>query len=274
MDTDEEEPEPDAHEVRQLAIGGGPPVGDQQLEVEGYPPVVGDDVRPTARFHRRTGKVLTQKRSRDPNNRKCNIRKKLRQFGKQYIISRGNVQKARSLETKKDCSKCKFKGSLNISENDRSDIFKEFWCINDNETTTQETKQRPRCGPPSRRHRSLTYYLPVNDQNVRVYKMLYLTTLDIIHKRVRTYHNAKHAMGGTPQHLKSGNSANNVVPQEIKDGIRVHINSVPRVESHYCRTTTNKEYVAPGLSFSLLYEKYVEKYNETGRTPGKLHLYR
>ena len=42
MDTDEE-PEPDAHEVRQLAVGGGPPVGDQQLEIEGNPPVVGDD---------------------------------------------------------------------------------------------------------------------------------------------------------------------------------------------------------------------------------------
>ena len=33
MDMDEEEPEP--HEVRQLAVGGGPPVGDQQLEIKG-----------------------------------------------------------------------------------------------------------------------------------------------------------------------------------------------------------------------------------------------
>ena len=274
MDMDEEEPEP--HEVRQLAVGGGPPVGDQQLEIEGNPPVVSDDVHPSARFHKRTGKVLTRKRSCDPNSWKCNIRKKLMQSGKRYINSRGNVQEARSVKTKKDCSKCKFKCSLNISEKDRSDIFKEFWSINDNEkmnffakTTTQETKKRPRGGAPRRRHRSLTYCLPVNDQNVRVCKMFYLTTLDINHKRVRTYHNSKHAMGGTPEHLKWGKSANNVVPQEIKDGIRVHINSIPRVESHYCRATTNKEYVAPGLSISLLYEKYVEKCNETGRTPGK-----
>ena len=101
MDTDEEEPEPDAHESRQLAVGGGPPVGDQQLEVEGGPPVVGDDVRPIARFHKRTGKVRTRKRSRDPSSWKCNIRKKLRQSGKQYINSRGNVQEARSVKTKK-----------------------------------------------------------------------------------------------------------------------------------------------------------------------------
>ena len=166
MDTDEEEPEPDAHEVRQLAVGGGPPVGDQQLEIEGNPPVVGDDVHPSARFHKRTGKVLTQKRSCDPNSWKCNIRKKLRQSGKQYINSRGNVQEARSVKTKKDCSKCKFKCSLNISEKDRSDIFKEFWSINDNEkmnffakTTTQETKKRPRGGPP-RSQTSQSHLLP------------------------------------------------------------------------------------------------------------------
>ena len=66
MDTDEEEPE--AHEVRQLAVGGGSPVGDQELEIEGDPPVVGDDVHPAARFHKRTGKVLTRKRSCDPNS--------------------------------------------------------------------------------------------------------------------------------------------------------------------------------------------------------------
>ena len=101
MDTDEEEPEPDAHEVRQLAVGEGPHVVDQQLEIEGNPPVVGDDVHPSARFHKQTGKVLTQKRSCDPNSWKCNIRKKLRQSGKQYINSRGNVQEARSVKTEK-----------------------------------------------------------------------------------------------------------------------------------------------------------------------------
>ena len=56
------------------------------------------------------------------------------------------------------------------------------------------------------------------------------------------------------------------------------------IKSHYCRATTNKEYVAPGLSISLLYEKYVEKCNETFffvcffflffLTPDKFHLYR
>ena len=51
MDMDEEEPEP--HEVRQLAVGGGPPVGDQQLEIEGNPPVT--QTVGSATFERNSG---------------------------------------------------------------------------------------------------------------------------------------------------------------------------------------------------------------------------
>ena len=60
----------------------------------------------------------------------------------------------------------------------------------------------------------------------------------------------------------------------MKDGIRDHINSIPRIESHYCRSTTNKEYLAQGLSITVLYEKYVNQCQESGRDPSKLHLYR
>ncbi len=74
--------------------------------------------------------------------------------------------------------------------------------------------------------------------------------------------------------LKWGISKNNVVPQEVKDGIRQHINSLPCVESHYNRANTKKEYLADGLNITILYEEYVKKCEEAGTTPGKLHLYR
>ena len=80
-------------------------------------------------------------------------------------------------------------------------------------------------------------------------------------------------MCGTPVNLKWGISKNNVVPQEVKDGIRQHINSLPRVESHYNRANTKKECLADGLNITILYEEYVKKCEEAGTTPGKLHLY-
>ena len=98
--------------------------------------------------------------------------------------------------------------------------------------------------------------------------------LDVNHKRVTRYHTTKHEVSGTPAHLKWGKAANNVVSDEIKDGIREHIRSIPRVKSHYCRANTNKEYLPSEYNQALLYEKNVEKCNENGKTPGKEYLYR
>ena len=208
--------------------------------------------------------------------------RKKRQSGEEYVDSRGKKHDARSVKTKKDCSKCKFRCSANISEEDRAAIFKEFWGMSDNDklhfygkTTAQEPTSRPTAhGTASRRSHSISYSLPVNSQNVRVCKVFYLSTLDINHKRVQLYHKNKQNMCGTPANLKWGISKNNVVPQEVKDGIRQHINSLPRVESHYNRANTKKEYLADGLNITILYEEYVKKCEEAGTTPGKLHLYR
>ena len=209
-----------------------------------------DGVRPTARPHQRTGVILTRKRKRDPSSWKSNIRKQQRQSGKRYVNSRGNVTEARSVKTKKDCSKCKFKCSLNISDRDRLNVFNEFWAQNDKEklhfygrTTTQVSSKRRGKQSTPKRSISTTYTLPVDGQMIRVCKRFYLTTLDINHKRVETYHTSKHQFTGTPVHLKWGEAANNKVPEEIKNGVREHIRSIPRVESHYCRANTNKEYL-------------------------------
>ena len=74
-----------------------------------------DHVNPedrTVHHHKRTGVPLTRKRKRDPANWKKNIRKKKRQSGQKYINSQGNEQAARSVKTKKDCSKCKYRRSI------------------------------------------------------------------------------------------------------------------------------------------------------------------
>ena len=178
----------------------------QQISVEDDQP--GSSI---VHLHKRTRKVLTRKRKRDPSTWKCNVRKTLRQSGKEYINSRGNLQQARSVKTKKDCSTCKFKCSANFSENDRVQIFKEFGNMNDNEklhfygkTTTQEDTKRPLAGRTSHRKKSNTYSLPLNYQNVRVCQVFYLTTLDINHKRVQAYHQKKHQMCGEHPFICSG----------------------------------------------------------------------
>jgi hypothetical protein len=50
-----------------------------------------------------------------------------------------------------------------------------------------------------------------------------------------------------------------------------HINSFPRVESHYCRATTNRQYLDVNLSIPLMYQMYCSSYEVP---PVKLHKYR
>jgi len=53
---------------------------------------------------------------------------------------------------------------------------------------------------------------------------------------------------------------------------RDHINSFPRVESHYCRASTIKQYLDSTLSVELMYCMYCKNYKD--RSPVSLHMYR
>ena len=51
--------------------------------------------------HKRAGKPLTRKRKRQPETWKCNIRKKARQSGNEYVNGKGRTTDARPVKTKK-----------------------------------------------------------------------------------------------------------------------------------------------------------------------------
>ncbi|RUS83143.1 hypothetical protein EGW08_009090 [Elysia chlorotica] len=242
-----------------------------------------DNVRPTARFHKRTNKELTRKRQRDPSTWKASVRKRLRQSGKDYIDSKGKRQPARTIKLKKDCTSCRFKCTLQFSEHERAKLFEDFWALDDQEkrqfyiSTTQITScQRKRTDREiSRKKNSLAYFFPLNGENVRVCKTFYLSILDVSQKRIITCHATKTPSTGTPTSFKWSENSNRKVPDEIKEGIRQHIRSIPRVESHYTRKDTNKEYVSQwGMSVNGLYNEYLKQCEEKGMIAGKLHLYR
>ena len=68
-------------------------------------------------------------------------------------------------------------------------------------------------------------------------------------------------------------AANRVVSNDIKEAIRRHIQSIPKVQSYYCRESSSKEYLPTGYSITLLHEEYVEQCTKNNQIPGKLHLY-
>ncbi|KAJ8928719.1 hypothetical protein NQ314_018684 [Rhamnusium bicolor] len=48
------------------------------------------------------------------------------------------------------------------------------------------------------------------------------------------------------------------IDDKIKDGARAHINSIPRIPSHYCRAGSSREYIEVGKSLADLHRDYVD----------------
>ncbi|KAL1510066.1 hypothetical protein ABEB36_004721 [Hypothenemus hampei] len=63
-----------------------------------------------------------------PDNWKCNVAKRKRSEGYPYISKRGSMPP--KIPKKVDCSKCRFKCSLNFDLVDRETLYRLFWGMN------------------------------------------------------------------------------------------------------------------------------------------------
>ena len=56
--------------------------------------------------------------------------------------------------------------------------------------------------------------------------------------------------------------------------IRKHIESFPRMESHYCRKSTQKEYLPSDMSLAKMYHLFQAEYTEQNLVPPSFFVYR
>ena len=240
-------------------------------------------VRSTARCHKRTGKPLTRKRNRNESEWKCNLRKRLRQSGASYLTARsGKTVPAKTVKVcKRDHESCRYKCAIIFSADDQENINQQHWLLSDNEkrqfylnTTSDKHKKRTRrAANVNRKKESYSYTFIKGIAKVRVCKEFNLLTLNIDAKRIVNTHKTKNQTTGTAapyrrgQHVKKSGA-------HFLSAIRMHIESIPRIESHYCRRSTNKEYISGNFNLQILYEKYCENCVEKGIPIAKKHLYR
>ena len=226
----------------------------------------------------------SRKRKVNTDSWKQNVRKKRRQSGKSYMNSKGNAVPAKAIKTKKDCkNSCKYKCGTIFSDEERERIFNSFYSMNHqeqkhffNKTTHRETKQRCRTkkGHDSRRSFSFYYYFFIDGNRYRVCKQFYLTTIAVSARRISDFHQTKDEETSTPSEPKWGKHTKKKVSDERKQFARDHINSFPRIESHYCRAVSKKEYLEASLNLQKMYELYEKKCEENAIDPVKFHMYR
>nr|CAH7726499.1 unnamed protein product [Callosobruchus chinensis] len=230
-----------------------------------------------------------RKRTRNEAQWKANKRKRARTSGEEYTSSRRTVIRARRL---KPCCKetCKLRCFEVFSNEDRQNILQSFWnkdvdydrkrqfvasCIDEIPVQRHRNRNGTREGK-----RTVTYIYTLTSSNgskKRVCKRFFLNTLDISQNFVDHALRKTLAGGIIEGDLRKGHIPHNKIPEEIRQGIRDHMNKFPYYESHYSREKTSRKYLECDLSVSKMYQLYYEEAIAANTLPehiGKLWLYR
>ena len=205
-----------------------------------------------------------RKRRRNVDGWKSIKRQKLTQSGQEYVNVRGKVVPAKRVKEHK--SDCRLSCNEKLSDDARKHLHDDFWKLTDLQkghyfvrTTEKVPKARIRKRQTYRTnkkiHKKFTfrYYFIYCCEKIQVCKSFYLATLDISQNRIISYHANKDKVTGTPPASKRGkHTKHNMSDADIK-AVREHISSFPRVESHYRRAQSQKEYLEDGLNLSLIH---------------------
>ncbi|XP_053396810.1 uncharacterized protein LOC128556283 [Mercenaria mercenaria] len=225
-----------------------------------------------------------RKRKRNPEKWTRNIRKRLKNSGKKFYNRNGKVVSGRYV--KPGCGqKCRYKCQVNFNSEERDCIFHKYWGLGNIEQQRQflfnhsspKPKASKRLNSSSKRNISCAWSLPQNDgTQVRVCKTFFLDTLNVSAQMVRTAIRKSKIIPGVCETDRRGKHLNrpNRTKQTEIEYIKAHINSYPRVESHYCRKDSKKEYLEQDLNLAELHRQYKEKCREDERTSVSQGVYR
>jgi len=104
------------------------------------------------------------------------------------------------------------------------------------------------------------YYLPVVNDKIAVCKTWFLSVLQVSDKRVRVVTNK--LRGNQLRKITDQRGTHvpkNKLSEHIYNEIVQHIESFPKMESHYARKDSKKLYLDSDLNISIIYRLYKEK---------------
>lgn len=232
-----------------------------QTQDENHPNYTNENVENTAELEPKRAK----KRKSDPKSWIKNQAKFLRNTGQPYTSVSKNKTNFRGKTLQAPCdAKCKQKCSTRINENQRTTVFSKFWQLGDLARQREFVSKcivdvKPEYRYPKNENRRLNkaFHLTINESKIRVCKKFFTATLDISDRFVRSVIE-KMEDGFLAEDRRGKHTHHKKVAPEIKTGVRNHINSIPRIESHYLRNQTKREYIDGGKNLSDLYRDYKE----------------
>lgn len=204
------------------------------------------------------GQNLSDEEWRNHYFEKKTQRKRKRNSGQAYINAVGKLVSAKSMQVV-NCTKCRFHCSENFSEEKRLQIFTQYYALADysrqkdflaSHIVEASPKRLGSSTGPLKHRVARGYYLPIDGARKRVCGDFFCKTLDL------NLSLCKVLMG-------EGNMCQKIKKSEWQlNLIRQHINSYFRMESHYCRQTTKRQYLDSSLSVAKMYEQFVLYYHQ------------
>ncbi|XP_062529653.1 uncharacterized protein LOC134200558 [Bombyx mori] len=217
-----------------------------------------------------------RKRKRNEESWKQNEAKTLRNAGKRYISKKNKVIKPRSVQP--PCgNQCRLKCCEKITVDQRQTIFDVYWnlgqvdaqrsfimsCITNISPRYKYTNAR------NPRNCNQAFHFLVEGQSVRVCKTFFMKTLDISDRAIRTVKSKIDEHGILAQDLRGHHSNHVRVDEELLNDIKQFIDAIPRIESHYIRQYSTREYIDGGKTISDLFRDFKENQNQNNKAAGK-----
>nr|XP_037875673.1 uncharacterized protein LOC119630407 [Bombyx mori] len=211
-------------------------------------------------------KTNSRKRTRNISDWKCNIRKQSILSGKAYTSKKGKFVPEKKI---KPVCACRLKCNERISENVRTTIYQKYYAEDMtwdrkrqfiisrvSEAPTARSRRRDPDQLPKRAY-TLHYTFLINEKVEKVCKKFFLNTLAISETVVRNA--VKKSTNGFVQADRRGrHEPSNKIAEIVKETVRKHIDNVPKYESHYSRSRTERLYLGNHLNIDKLYSLYVE----------------
>ena len=203
----------------------------------------------------------------------------LREKGKVYIGNRGENKQARSIKPRCKCARKDHRHCADFSEQDRVGIFTSIW-----ETLTWDqkkvmvmglvdvgqVKQRTTGPVDSRRKVTLSYYLRKDGERKPVCKKMFLSTTGLGEWSVRAWATSvePHQIETKIGKARRQSSYYSRCDDDRKFLRNEFLEKLPKLPSHYCRSSTTKMYLEPIIeSKAKLYKLYCDKCRANGKTP-------
>lgn len=191
---------------------------------------------------------VTRKRQANPEKWVKNVAQQKLAKGEEHISVKGTLRRGRQMQ--KGCDKsCRFKCQEKINENNRLEIFTQFWKIPSQKEKWDfiaihlEIKSVENTTKISKRQSSRKYFFRVNGTKVRVCKVMFLDTLDVCDSLVETTVSKLKFGGYISPDKRKGRCQKSPRTETAKETVREHIALIPRMPSHYSREASSREYL-------------------------------